>query len=284
MAVPTSTTGFITTTDGVRLSYSQTGPTTGPNIIFIHGWRQSGAQWSKQVAHFSPSYRVTTYDYRGHGDSDKATFGHRVYRYAADLHDLLTQLHLRDAVVVAHSMGCAVIWAFWDLYGPAHAKEFLARVVFVDQSPSLVADPAWSTEEAQDRAAVFPPNVPYELTANTRASTMGLMKGFFTDKISQEDFDWSVEQVLKTSDETAAALLKDMAFIDWWDVFPRISIPSIVVAAEGSIFSVVALRRIGEQIPVCEVVEFKKEEGGSHFMFWENPEKFNAVVEGFAKK
>ena len=38
---------------------------------------------------------------------------------------------------------------------------------------------------------------------------------------------------------------------------------------------------IAVQIPGADCIIFAADEGGSHFMFYENPEKFNAVVEDF---
>jgi pimeloyl-ACP methyl ester carboxylesterase len=38
---------------------------------------------------------------------------------------------------------------------------------------------------------------------------------------------------------------------------------------------------MGTQIPGAQVVIFETEEGGNHFMFMENPEKFNRIVRDF---
>lgn len=104
-------TNSILVSPGVRLHYSQAGPPAAPNLVLIPGWSQTAAQFQKQVAHFQTRYRVTTYDHRGHGDSDKPGFGYRVYRLAADLEALLEALELRDVVVLGHSMGVSVVWA-----------------------------------------------------------------------------------------------------------------------------------------------------------------------------
>ena len=86
------------------------------------------------------------------------------------------------------------------------------------------------------------------------------------------------------SDEAASALLRDHASNDWRDVLPRLDVPALVVAAEGSVFPTEGLRWVSEQIPRGKFIAFDKEEGGSHFMFYENPEKFNGVVEEFLKQ
>jgi len=38
---------------------------------------------------------------------------------------------------------------------------------------------------------------------------------------------------------------------------------------------------VGSQIPGSRVEIFEESEGGNHFMFMENPEKFNRIVKEF---
>lgn len=277
------TTGQVSTNDGVRLAYTQTGPESGDNILFIPGWRQTAAQWHKQVSHFETSYRVTTFDNRGHGESDKPASGHRIYRYAADLLDLLTQLKLRQVHIVAHSMGCSITWAFFDIY-PTQARDLIAGVVLVDQSPCMIADPAWTPEQARQLAAIFSPSTAFELGKDIAPATAGLVKGMFTAGADPRDVEFALERSSLMSDEAASALLRDHASKDWRDVLPRLGVPALIVAAEGSVFPAEGARWVSEQIPGASLVIFEKEEGGSHFMFYENPDKFNRAVEDFLKR
>lgn len=278
MASPTPTTGFVSTSDGVRLAYTQSGPPSGEDILFIPGWRQTAAQWRKQVSHFEAAHRVTTYDHRGHGASDDPGSGHRVCRYAADLLDLLERLGLSGAHVVAHSMGCSVAWALFDLF-PARARHLVSSLVLVDQSPCMVADPAWAPEQARQLAAVFSPGTVFEMRRDMHGSTARLLDSMFTEGVSAEDRDWALQRSYMMSDESAAALLQDHASMDWRDVLPRLDVRTLVVGAEGSVCPVEGVRWVAQQIPGAKVVTFGKEEGGSHFMFWENPTKFNRIVD-----
>ena len=77
---------------------------------------------------------VYRYDQRFHGESDKPSWGFSVARLAADLKDFIDALKLERPVVVGTSLGCAVIWAYVELYG----ETALGRLVFVDQAPTLV--------------------------------------------------------------------------------------------------------------------------------------------------
>jgi pimeloyl-ACP methyl ester carboxylesterase len=60
-----------------------------------------------------------------------------------------------------------------------------------------------------------------------------------------------------------------------------IRLPTLVVGGDASIFPAHTQHWLAEQIRGAECVIFGAEEGGSHFMFFENQKKFNAVVEDF---
>lgn len=276
-------TGMVQTGDGISLNFTQTGPRDGQQILFIPGWRQTAAQWKKQQGYFAEAgFRVTTYDMRGHGESEEPDFGYRISRFATDLNDVLEELHLSDVTIVGHSMGCSVAWAWWDQY--PHSHNLISNFVFVDQASLMVANPQWTDEQAAALAAIFTPEALYDLANNLDTQATGLLQGMFTDSISESDFEWVLEQNAKMSSAHASALLLDHAFRDWRDVLPRIDVPSLVLAGEASVFPHAGIEWVASQIPGAEQYTISVEEKGSHFSFWENPEKFNSLVEDFISK
>jgi pimeloyl-ACP methyl ester carboxylesterase len=275
--------GVVETSDGVHLRYNQSGPLDGQQILFITGWRQAAVEWRKQVDYFSAAgFRVTTYDMRGHGESEKPNFGYRISRFAADLNDLLRQLCLTDVTIVAHSMGCSVTWALWDQF--PGARDRINSLVLVDQSAVMVRDPHWTDEQAAQVSAIFTPDGVYDIADDMAAQTPPLVRSMFTDAVSESDYEWVLSENEKMSDANAATLLIDHSFRDWRDVLPRINVPSLVLAGELSIFPAPGIEWVATQIPGAEHYTFSAEEKGSHFAFWENPDKFNSVVEGFVTK
>ncbi|KXX80968.1 AB hydrolase superfamily protein YdjP [Madurella mycetomatis] len=275
-------TGTIQTGDGVHLKYTQSGPRGGYQILFIPGWRQAAAEWRKQVEYFAGAgFRVTTYDMRGHGESEKPNFGYRISRFAADLNDLLRELRLRDVTIVGHSMGSSVAWAWWDQYPDARNR--LSSLVVADQAAVMVRDPHWTDEQAAALSAIFTPDQVYDIAADMSAQTPGLVRSMFTESVSEADYEWVLSQNAKMSDANAAALLLDHAFQDWRDVLPRITVPTLALAGNASIFPPAGVEWVASQIPRGEHYTFSTEEKGSHFAFWENPERFNAVVEDFLR-
>jgi non-heme chloroperoxidase len=277
-------TATIKTWDGVSLSYSQTGPTTGPNLLFIPGWGQTAEQWKKQVDHFNKHCRVTTYDHRGQGESESPLNGYRISRLASDLNDLITQLNLKQVTIIGHSMGCSVIWSYWDLF--IESRHRISRLVLVDQAACLVPDPAWKPEELASFGAIFPPDTIYGVAnaikgEESQTVISGLLKSMFTSSVSQTDFDWVTKQSGKMRVEIGSTLLLNHAFSDWRDVLPRINVPTLVIGGKSSLFPYQAMEWIASQIKGSKCKIFEIEELGSHFMFWENPSLFNSTVEAF---
>jgi non-heme chloroperoxidase len=273
-----------TTSDGVTLRYLSAGSVDAPKILFVPGWSQTAIQWQKQLAYFSAKYRVIALDHRGHGDSDTPTGGYRISRLATDLNEFVTALDMRATVLVCHSMGCSVFWALWSTFVATRAR--ITKLVLVDQVVSIVMNPSWKSGLAAAIGAAMPPAAAYELASGLAgpdgaATGTGLMKSLFSPEVDQSDFEWTMQQVTKMSAKNASDLFVNHATQDWQDVPATITVPTLVVAGEGSFFNYTGVEWIAKQIPGSKVKIFGKNEGGSHFMFWENAEGFNRVVEEF---
>ena len=127
--------GQVTTSDGVRLYYLAAG--SGKPILMIPGWSQTAEQFKHQITGLSDRYRVIAVDMRGHGESDKPEFGFKISRLAKDVHDMIHALDLDEVNILGHSMGCSVIWNYYDLFGP----ERLSKLLLIDQMPMIRAIP-----------------------------------------------------------------------------------------------------------------------------------------------
>lgn len=281
MAPSYEPTGTLKTWDVVTLSYHQSGPTDAPNLLLIPGWSQTAAQWKKQITHFSQHYRVTTYDHRNHGESGKTKHGMRIARLAADLDDLVRQLDLTEVIMMGHSMGSSVLWAYWDIF--AESRKRVKHFVFVDQPPVMTLDPAWSEMEAKSVSAMFKPEGIYDIihaiiAPGGKDFIRGFVASMFTPDISKDDMEWILKQNEKMSLEDKAALLLDHGSRDWRDVIRTIDIPTLVVTGRASLVPVDGSEWIA-MTTKGDCVVFEKEEGGSHFMFWENPNAFNEIVD-----
>ncbi|KAK4496861.1 hypothetical protein PRZ48_011310 [Zasmidium cellare] len=275
--------GNVRTSDGVELAYDQHGESSKPSIIFLPGWCQTALQWRKQYEDLGQHFHVTTYDYRGHGSSEKTNRGYRIARFAADLNDILVRLNLNDVTLVGHSMGCSVMWSFWDIF--VTERHRIKSLILVDQTSCMLPRPGWSEEQAKEIGTLFTQQSLDEfaiaLQSDARATMSQFVPAMFTDKAAKEDVAWTLERNLMIDSKSAATLLLDHVKNDWRDVLETINVPTLVVGATGSFCPMSALDYLVAHIPGARLVAIEKEEGGSHFMFWESPEKFNALVRRF---
>jgi non-heme chloroperoxidase len=95
---------FIETRDGTQLFYRDWG--SGAPLVFLSGWALTSDCWGYQMGPLSDSgLRCVAYDRRGHGRSSDPGRGFDYDTLADDLAALLARLDIRDATLVAHSMG-----------------------------------------------------------------------------------------------------------------------------------------------------------------------------------
>jgi non-heme chloroperoxidase len=274
--------GTFTTSDGVRLHYLEAG--SGKPLVMIPGWSQTAAQFKHQLEGLSERYRVIALDMRGHGESSKPNHGYRIHRLSKDVYEFLVANSLADVTLAGHSMGCSVIWGYWELFG----GERIASLLLIDQMPMITANPIWSEQEKIDSGALLDKDSLYSVT-NALAgpdgikTTEGFIGGMFTKQYPRADVEWAIQQNLKLPRAYAARLLYDHATNDWRDVLPLINVPTLIVGGKASLVGWRSQEWMATQIKGSKVVIFEEAEGGNHFMFMENPSKFNQLVKDFIR-
>jgi pimeloyl-ACP methyl ester carboxylesterase len=95
----------------VRLA-ARTAGTRGRHLVLLHGLASSQRIWDFVVPSLARSFRVTTYDQRGHGESSKPASGYSFEEVTADLGAVLRAIGAKDPVLVGHSYGANVIIDF----------------------------------------------------------------------------------------------------------------------------------------------------------------------------
>ncbi|HJM61468.1 MAG TPA: alpha/beta hydrolase [Alphaproteobacteria bacterium] len=275
-AVP-GTIGAVRTSDGVNISYLEAG--SGQPLLMIPGWSQTAEQFKHQITGLSDRYRVIALDMRGHGESEKPDHGYKIDRLAKDVRDVIYALDLQEVNILGHSMGCSVIWNYWNLWG----TDRLAKLLLIDQMPMITSNPAWSEQEIAEAGCIFTPESLYQ-TVNALAGpdgdnvTAGFVGSMVTKAISDEDKQWIIDRNLRMPRQHAATLLYDHSTTDWRDTIPRIRMPALVVGGTVSVVPWKSQAWINDKIPGSRLEIFEENEGGNHFMFIEGHEKFNGIL------
>ncbi|MEO4004044.1 MULTISPECIES: alpha/beta hydrolase [unclassified Flavobacterium] len=102
-----------------KIAYTDTGK--GTALVFLHGFLENAGMWDFYTTAFSQKYRVITIDLLGHGQSESIGYIHSMEDMADAVQTVLSELRIRKAVFIGHSMGGYVALAFAELY-PDHVK------------------------------------------------------------------------------------------------------------------------------------------------------------------
>jgi non-heme chloroperoxidase len=272
-----------TTGDDVDLAYAEAG--SGETLLFVPGWSQTATLFAPLTDDLSHDYRTISIDMRGHGRSDKPAHGYRLARFATDLAEFIDHRKLSDLTLVGHSMGCAVIWSYLEQYGDSR----ISRLALIDQAPVVTAWPNWTEKDIRDAGCLHTPQSLFEAVAaltnpEAEQATADYIRGqLVTPNCPGETVATMLRENLLFPRACAAKLLLELAVHDWRDAIARIRLPTLVVGAEGSIFHPDSQRWIAQQIPRAKLCVFSREEGGSHFMWLENPEKFLVELRAFLR-
>ncbi|MFT3933419.1 MAG: alpha/beta hydrolase [Chitinophagaceae bacterium] len=93
--------------DGTHISYNVYGDGEVA-LLFVHGAFINQTYWKEQVDFFKRDYKVITLDLPGHGKSGKERKDWSIKNFAADIIALITELELRNVILIGHSMGADV--------------------------------------------------------------------------------------------------------------------------------------------------------------------------------
>ncbi|MFK7862968.1 MAG: alpha/beta fold hydrolase [Pseudohongiellaceae bacterium] len=98
--------------NGISMRIAEAG-TSGPLILFAHGWPESWYGWRHQLTFFAEAgYRVVAPDMRGYGKTEapKEVTDYDIVTIAADMTGILDVLGEEQAIMVGHDWGAIVAW------------------------------------------------------------------------------------------------------------------------------------------------------------------------------
>ncbi|WP_444940375.1 alpha/beta fold hydrolase [Microbulbifer sp. ANSA003] len=272
-----------TTSDSVTLRYLEAG--SGPILLMLHGWSQGAVLYKHQLAGLSDQFRVIALDMRGHGQSDKPNHGYRISRLAKDLQELISSLQQEPLHLLGHSAGCSVIWSYLEMFG----GDRVSALVLIDEPPCLLADPAWSEAERLAAGGILTPESLFQFVDNLvgkkgAEATRQILMSMVTPLMGKTQRDELVAVNLQCPRRWAAKLFVDNVTKDWRDFIPRIDKPTLVAFGRASPHPIECQQWIHQQVAGSRLEIFDVAEGGSHFLFLEAAQRFNALVSKFLLK
>jgi len=103
---------------GVRIHYVESGNSSAPLVIFVHGFPDFWYTWKSQIKFFNKDYHVIAMDMRGYSESDKpaAVSDYFIGNMVEDIKNLAEHVNKPKFHLVAHDWGGAVSWYFAATY------------------------------------------------------------------------------------------------------------------------------------------------------------------------
>ncbi|MCX4997164.1 alpha/beta fold hydrolase [Streptomyces longwoodensis] len=262
---------------GIDLSYEDHG--SGQPVVLIHGYPLDGQSWEKQTdALVRAGYRVITYDRRGFGRSSKTMTGYDYDTFAADLDTVLTQLDLRDVVLVGFSMGSGEVARYLGTYG----SERVAKAAFLGSlQPFLLQTP--------DNPTGVPQSVFDGIAEQAEADRYAWYESFFVDFFNTDETLGSrlSEAALRANWATAigSAPMAAYACVPAWltdfraDV-ERIDVPSLILhgTADRILPIDATAREFRRRLPDARYVEI---DGAPHGLLLTHAAEVNAALLDF---
>lgn len=264
----------------IELYYTDQG--SGQPVVLIHGFPLDGESWGKQqAALLDAGYRVIAYDRRGFGASTKTGGGYDYDTFAADLHALMEDLDLRDAVLVGFSMGTGEVARYLSRYGAAR----VAKAAFLGSlEPFLL-----KTDDNPGGAGPqeFFDGLAQSVRDDRYAFIAGFYKDFYNldeflgDRISQAAVDASVQTANRAGNTGIAAAPLTWP-TDFRDDIPHITVPSLILhgTADNILPIDVTARRFRELLPDATYVEL---EGAPHGLLWTHAPEVNEALLAFLR-
>jgi 3-oxoadipate enol-lactonase len=251
------------TLDGVRVDALVEGD--GPAIVLLHGFPLSKETWDAQARALSARARVVRFDLRGLGESSVPPGPYLMETLAGDVAGVLELLGIARAVIVGHSLGGFVAFAFYRMF----AERCAALGIVASRASADTPEVASARFELADRAEA----------SGIQPVVDSFVPRYFAPEIYTERpaFVERARAIAGATDARgAAAMLRGMAErVASNDLFEEIDIPVAVIAGRSDAFvGPDELQKISDGIrgATLHVLEC------GHFPQWEAPEALDRIL------
>ncbi|GAB3647271.1 bromoperoxidase [Echinicola sediminis] len=274
---------FLTNKQGeepVDLYYKDYG--TGQPVILIHGWPLSHQAWEGQIRTLvEAGYRVVAYDRRGFGLSSQPWENYDYSSLASDLHEIIQQLDLKEAVIVGFSMGGGEVVRYLTKYG----ADRIAKAALIGSIIPLVA-------HKEDNPDGVPQEVLGQILDALKTNRIGFLKDFHRNFYNYEDnkdrmteghleYDFSIASHASPIATIKAA--ESWAGTDFRSELKNVTVPTLIV--HGDADNIVPIKTSADQAAKgIADNEYHVVAGAPHGFTLTHREELNKILLDFLKK
>jgi non-heme chloroperoxidase len=263
----------VTGAGGLQLRVDETGNPAGRPVLFLHGVSQNRLAWRKQLhSDLADDHRLLAMDLRGHGASDRPADAYKdSAAWANDVDAVIKSLNLERPILSGWSYGGVVICDYLR-----HCGQDEVGGIHLVSATSRLGEPALRFLGPQ-----FVSLVPGLCSLDVDESTATLeafMMTLTSEKMSPEDFYFFLGHNAVVPPRVRRGLLSRT--VDNDDLLARLDVP--VLVTQGLEDAVVLPSMAEHHARVIPHARASYYAGVGHATFWEDPDRFNAELRGFA--
>lgn len=259
--------------DGVVISAQEWGNANGLEILLIHGFSQSHLSWSRQFgSELANSFRIITYDLRGHGASAKpldAAYYRDHKRWADELQAVIDAAQLKRPVLVGWSYGGRIIVEYLMEYGDKN----IAGINFVGAFTKIVP-------ELLGPATPIVMKMASENVAENIESTRSFLRFATAKALPPEELEPMLAYNMVVPQKVRRYMLRRPAAYE--TTLLKITVPVLVTHGVEDRVALIAMA--GYTATVVPHARSSLYEGVGHMPFWEAAPRFNRELADFVTK
>ena len=242
--------------NGVEIDYEDGG--RGPAVLLSHGYSATGRMWAPQRPVLEPSYRLITWDMRGHGQTESPADPTQYSEALTveDMRGLLAYLGVERAVIGGLSLGGTMSLAFHRRH-----PEMVRALVICDSGPGYrnsEARAAWNAR-AHERAAELEARGLDALARRSRETQQAVHR-------SAPGLAHAARGMLAQQDSRVI------------DALPSLRWPTLIIVGDQDQPFVAPSEYMAKKIPGARLEVIR---GAGHSSNLDQPEIFNRVLRDF---
>jgi non-heme chloroperoxidase len=266
----------VTTPDGVGISVQHWGNSAGPAIVFIHGMLQSHLSWSKQLdGPLASRFHLITYDFRGHGGSDKPLDASRYNdsgKFADELKAVMDATEVNRPLLVGWSFGTRIIADYLLKFGSSDLAGL--NLVAPVTSPHSEHFGPGIKKLSKARDADF---------ATSLSGTKEFLRACFLKEPTRDEFETMLYYNASVPVEIRRFFGRPVSDAEQLQVLLRsLAMPVLIThGIEDQVILPELSRWLKALVPTAELSLYQE---SGHAPFFEEPIRFNRELEAFAAR
>lgn len=278
-------TSVVELSGGARMAYFDSGESGGKTLVMIHGLGSYMRAWDIVKDSF-PEHRLVLVDLPGYGKSIPGPDQYGMAIFAEYLKEFIDSLELGNVVMVGHSMGGQIAVTFALKY-----PELLESLVLV--APAGVErfteeDKSWFGQLVTPQSVKNTPidQVAVNFAVNFNGGILPESARFmYEDRLKLMELDFAFSQYCNMIPQCVSSMLTETI----WNKAEGMNIPILVLWGTGDLLipnkwlhpdmSVESMQNNTLDLwPSAQVNLIPK---AGHFLHWDQPEEFVALLKGF---